>query len=265
MYYRTNENANEAATRRQAGARAPGRSSGRLGERGTPIDPPKSIVSLVIGEDVPLRRFECSADALARIQAVTGHVMTQAEVLDSVRFQAGNAAGVAAKVATRLQSTDSILVSTFQSTLGVSLTSGPSWRPTGGWSHGQIVRQRFLGAHRLLKSGALLYSCWGRPRGAGGLEANPNYLALARPGQYWIGLGRQYWEAVRNGDVDTTTHAFLFAALRAYYGPQLSDATALQAPSVPPFSNIHCYIKFVANLLNAKLPTWVEDNCAPSV
>ena len=30
----------------------------------------------------------------------------------------------------------------------------------------------------------------------------------------WIALGRLYWEAQRKGDVDTMTHAFLFAALR---------------------------------------------------
>jgi hypothetical protein len=227
---------------------------------GEPIVPPKSIVAIVFGEDVPIRRFECPAEALLRIKTVTGITMTRAEVLDSVRLQAGNAAGVAAKTASRLASPDATTVAAFENTFRVKHDS--SWRaPAAGWSHSRIVRQRFLGAHRLLKSGALLYSCWGRPRVARGPETSPDYLALAQPGQYWIALGRRYWEANRDGDVDTTTHAFLFAALRAYYGPLLSDAPATLVPPVRMLGNIHCYIQFVANMFNAKLPNWVADNC----
>ena len=225
-----------------------------------PIVPPKSIVAIVLGEDAPIRRFECPAEALLRIKAVTGITMSQAQVLDSVRFQAGNAAGVAAEAASRLASPDATVVSAFENTFRVKHDS--SWRaPTAGWSHSRIVRERFLGAHRLLKSGALLYSCWGRPRGAGGPETSPDYLALAQPGKYWIALGRRYWEATRDGDVDTTTHAFLFAALRAYYGPVLSDAPATVAAPAHMLGNIHCYIQFVAAMFNAKLPDWVADNC----
>ena len=223
------------------------------------INPAKPIVAIVFGEDVPMRRFACPADALARIQAVMGIPMTVGEVLSSVQLQAGNAAGVAAKTAARLESPDAIARAAFENTFGVKHDT--SWRaPGAGWSYGRIVRQRFLGAHRLLKSGALLYSCWGRPSGAGGPEIDPDYLVLAQPKQYWIALGRRYWEAVKKGDVDTTTHAFLFAALRAYYGPLLSDAPLTLAPSRV-FGNIHCYIQFVVRLFNANLPDWVETNC----
>lgn len=237
-----------------------------LGQPPPSVGPPRqSIVSVAFGEEVPIRRFECSAEAILRIQAVTGIVKTREELLESVRFQAGNAAGVAAKVASRLQVPDSTLASVFHNAFGVTHDSVPSWARPGGWNHGRIVRQRFLGARRLLKSGSLLYSCWGRPRRAGGPETNPDYLVLALPRQYWIALGRRYWEADRNVDVDTTTHAFLFAALRAYYGPLLSDAPPLQAPLVRMLGNIHCYIQFVVDLLNAKLPDWVQANCPKQV
>jgi hypothetical protein len=227
------------------------------------IDPPQSIVSRVFGVDVPIKRFECSPDALLRIQAVTGFTTTHAGTLSKVRLQAGNAAGVAKKAADRLASPDGNVISAFQNTFGKTPDAFPTSSPRpGAWNLGKIVRQRFLGAHRLLTSGALLYSCWGRPRKAGGPEVNPNYLVLAQPGQYWIALGRLYWEADRNGDVDTTTHAFLFAALRAYYGPLLSDATPTQAPSLRVIRNIHCYIQFVVRLFNSNLPTWVDINCS---
>ena len=224
------------------------------------IIPPKSIVAVVFGEDVPMRHFACPADGLAQIRAVMGTpAMTVGEVLSSVQLQAGNAAGVAAKTAARLESPDAIVISAFENTFGVKHDS--SWRAPGpGWSYGRIVRQRFLGAHRLLKSGALLYSCWGRPSSAGGPEINPDYLVLAQPGKYWIALGRRYWEAVHNGDVDTTTHTFLFAALWAYYGPLLSGAPLSTAP-IRTLNNIHCYIKFVTSVFNSKVPDWVQANC----
>jgi len=96
---------------------------------GEPIDPPKSIVAIVFGEDVPIRRFECPAEALLRIQTVTGITMTHGQVLEKVRFQAGNAAGVAAKTAARLASPDAMAVAAFESTFGVKHDS--SWRATG--------------------------------------------------------------------------------------------------------------------------------------
>ena len=125
-------------------------------------------------------------------------VMTVGQVLSSVQLQAGNAAGVAAKTAARLESPDPIVISAFANTFGVKHDS--SWRAPGPGTgaYGRIVRQRFLGAHRLLKSGSLLYSCWGRPTYPGGPELDPDYLVLVQPGQYWIALGRRYWEAVHN-------------------------------------------------------------------
>jgi hypothetical protein len=224
------------------------------------IMPPKSIVAAVFGEDVPMRHFACPADGLTNIRTLIGMpMMTVGQVLSSVQLQAGNAAGVAAKTAARLESPDAIVVLAFAACFGVKHDS--AWRaPGAAWSYGRIVRQRFLGAHRLLKSGSLLYSCWGRPAGAGGPEIDPDYLVLAQPGRYWIALGRRYWEAVRKGDVDTTTHAFLFAALWAYYGPLLSGAPLTLAP-VRMLSNIHCYIKFVTSVFNTNVPDWVEANC----
>ena len=223
------------------------------------IMPRKSIVAAVFGEAVPMRRFACPAEALEHIRAMTGMPMTVGQVLSSVQLQAGNAAGVAAKTAARLESPDPIVISAFANTFGVKHDS--SWRAPGpGWSYGRIVRQRFLGAHRLLKSGSLLYSCWGRPTSPGGPELDPDYLVLVQPGQYWIALGRRYWEAVHKGDVDTTTHAFLFAALWAYYGPLLSGAPLTLAP-VRMLGNIHCYIKFVTSIFGTNLPDWVEANC----
>jgi hypothetical protein len=230
---------------------------------GQPIvgHPRPSIVAVTFGEDVPLKRFECSPAALLSIQTVTGIANTREQVLDSVRFQAGNAAGVAAKVASQLHVPDSTLASVFYNAFAVTHDSVPSWARPGGWTHGRIVRQRFLGARHLLKSGSFLYSCWGRPRGAGGPDTNPDYLVLALPGQYWLALGRRYWQAYTNSDIDTTTHAFLFAALRAYYGPLLSDSPLAQRPYVRNLGNIHCYIQFVINLLNTKLLDWVEADC----
>jgi hypothetical protein len=211
---------------------------------------------------VPIRHFECPADALPRIKAVTGITLTAAEVSSRIRFQAGNAAGVATEVAKRLLSPDATAVSAFQNTFGISPDAFPSTLPrSGAWNWGRIVRQRFLGAHRLLKSGALLYSCWGRPRIAGGPETSPDYLVLAQPSQYWIALGRLYWEATRKGDVDTTTHAFLLAALRAYYGPLLSDASGMAVP-LRVFDNLHCHLQFAISLFNANLPDWVDANCS---
>jgi hypothetical protein len=260
MYFRINEGLSSNDTTGREALAEPLRSWSTLGQ--FQIDQPQSIVSRVFGVDVPIKRFECPADALPRIQAVTGFTMTHAQILSSVSIQAGNAAGVAKEAAARLVSPDPKVVSAFQNTFGVTPDSFPSSRPrSGAWNLGRIVRQRFLGAHRLLTSGALLYSCWGRPRQAGGPETSPNYLVLAQPSQYWIALGRLYWEAQGKGDVDTTTHAFLFAALRAYYGPLLSDATPTQAPSLRVIRNTHCYIQFVVRLFNSNLPDWVDINC----
>ena len=234
--------------------RAPGASLNPLGELNR-----QPITKIVVPENVPIQRFECSAEARQRIQAVTGAVLLQGQIRARVRLQAGNAASLATKAATRLQTVDSNLFSSFHDAFGVEPNSRPSWAPPGGWTHAQIVRQRFLGAHKHLKTPSLLYSCWGRPRGAGGPEVNPDYLALALPGQYWIALGLRYWQADQAKDSDTTTYALLLAALRAYYGPLLSDA-----PLVRKIGNLHCYIQFVADLLNANLPSWVESNCPKS-
>jgi len=240
--------------------RACGDRSNPLGEPNKPRQP---ITSIVAPESVQIH-FECSAEARQRIQNVTGAVLLQAQILNRVRLQVGNAASLAKKAATRLQTVDDALSSIFQNAFGVAPNSRPSWAGPGAWTHAQIVRQRFLGAHKHLKTPSLLFSCWGRPRGAGGPEVDPDYLALALPGKYWIALGRRYWQADQNKDFDTTTYALLLAALRAYYGPLLSNAPLEQAPLVRKIGNIHCYIQFVADLFNANLPVWVESNCPKS-
>jgi len=224
-----------------------------------PDIPPPIIVPLCPNLDVPLRHLECSDAALAHVQAVTGVLMTRAQVLEDMRNHARDAVCVAAHVAAELEGRDPKLVPAFSESFGVSPDSVPPWRTSpGGWNHGRIVRQRFLGARRLLASGAVLYSCWGRPRRAGGPEPNPDYLALARPREYWIALGRRYWETP---NFNTRTYAFLFAALRAYYGPLLSDVPLMRAPSLRLLGNVHCYIRFVIRLLNRSRPQWVEEGC----
>jgi hypothetical protein len=234
-----------------------------LNPLGEPNKPRQSVTSFVVPENVGIQRFECSAEARQRIQDVTGAVLLQAQIHNRVRLQAGNAASLAKKAATRLQTVDDTLSSIFHNVFGVEANSPPSWAPRGGWTHARIVQQRFLGAHKHLKTPSLLYSCWGRPRGAGP-EVNPDYLALALPGKYWIALGRRYWQADQDKDFDTTTYALLLAALRAYYGPLLSNAPLQQAPLVRKIGNIHCYAQFVADVFNLNLPDWVEANCPKS-
>jgi hypothetical protein len=209
--------------------------------------------------DVPIRHFECPLAALARIQTATGVTMTQVQVLEDVRDHVRGAVCVAAYVAAELEGRNSKLIAAFRESFGVSPDSIPSWRTSpGGWSHGRIVRQRFLGARRLLASSAVLYSCWGRPRHAGGPEPDPDYFALAQPGGYWIALGRRYWQA---SHYTTRTYAYLLAALRAYYGPLLSDAPLMQSAAVRLLGNAHCYIRFVIQILNSSRPAWVEEGC----
>jgi len=224
----------------------------------------QSITSIVAPETVQIQRFECSAEAQQRIQTVTGAVLLQIQIRNRVRLQAGNAAGLATKAAKRLETLDSDLFTTFQNAFGEKPDTRPKWAPAGGWTHAQIVRQRFLGANKYLKDPWVIYSCWGRPRGAGGPEVNPDYLALALPGKHWIALGRRYWQADQAKNFDTTTYSLLLAALRAYYGPLLSDAPLAQAPLVRKIGNIYCYIQFAADLFNANLPDWVESNCPKS-
>jgi hypothetical protein len=220
----------------------------------------KPITSVVVPENVPIQRFECSEEARQRIQAATGAaVLLQGQIRARVRLQARNAAGLAKKAAKSLETVDPNLFLSFKDAFSVEPNSPPSWARPGGWTHARIVRQRFLGAHKHLTSTSLLYSCWGKPRGAGGPEVNPDYLALALPGKYWIALGRRFWQADQSKDFDTTTYALLLAALRAYYGPLLSDS-----PLVRKIGNLHCYVQFVADLFNANLPDWVGSNCPKS-
>jgi hypothetical protein len=191
-----------------------------------------------------------------------GVQMTRADVLADIQDHVRIAACVASDMATRLGTRDPKLVAEFSASFGQAIDA--TWRP-GGWSHGRVVQQRFLGARRLLVSGAVAYSCWGRPRGAGGPETDLDYLALASPGEYWIALGRRYWEArdvnIKTFASDTRTFAFLLAAMRAYYGPLLSDARLMSAPSLRLIRNIHCYLRFAKRLLNWPKPQWVEDGC----
>lgn len=206
----------------------------------------------------PVPLFECPDSVLARITTDAGMPMNRAAVLTDIQRHIRVAACVASDMATRLGARDPRLVAEFSEAFGQPIDT--PWRP-GGWSHGRVVQQRFLGARRLLVSGDVLYSCWGRPRRAGGPETDPDYLALASPGEYWIALGRRYWKArdinLKTFAMDTRTFAILLAALRAYYGPLLSDAT----PTARVIRNINCYLRFAKRLLNWPNPQWVEDGC----
>lgn len=202
------------------------------------------------GIDVPMRHIECSSASVQKIIDI-GPFISRAEAIERLTMDIGHAAFVAHNSATALAAREEKTITAFKETFAVDPFRTDL--PAGRWTGGRIVQARFAGAFKLLNSGAILYSCWGLPRKAGGPEANPNYTIKVKPNNYWMALGRKYWE---ESDNDVRTAMCLSAALRIAYGEWVKEGLLNRQAN-----QVTCYIKFGFKLLDADLPAFVANTC----
>jgi hypothetical protein len=202
------------------------------------------------GIDVPMRHIECSSASVQKIIDI-GPFASREEALERLTMDIGHAAFVAHNSATALAAREEKAITAFKETFGVDPFRTDL--PAGRWTGGKIVQARFAGAFKLLNSGAILYSCWGLPRKAGGPESNPNYTIKVKPNNYWMALGRKYWE---ESDNDVRAAMCLSAALRIAYGEWVKEGLLNRQAN-----QVTCYIKFGFRLLDADLPAFVANTC----
>jgi hypothetical protein len=139
----------------------------------------------------------------------------------------------------------------FEAVFGVP----PSWHPTGAsWVLGGVVRKRMELAVNLLSGGSLWVYCFGYDLQP---DTPETYFVRAAGERYRIGLGVPFWEAIRDGDMESAESGLLAAALRIAFGDLIGFK-----PGAAPKNLAYCYARYALHLSGRKIPGWVAKGCA---
>jgi hypothetical protein len=186
------------------------------------------------------------------INQVTGQSLSAEEVQDLLQRTVDGAARLARTAAAPVVGDRAKL---FEAVFDRS----PLWRPPGApWVLGGVVRKRFRLAAELLSSGTLWIGCFGLPGPAVGRERDEpdGYILRAIDGIYRIGLGRRFWDLVRDGDTASAEAALLVAALRVAFGLLIR----FQRPG-PPKNRGFCYMRYALYVAGRTIPGWIGSGC----
>jgi hypothetical protein len=215
-------------------------------------DPPPGPAVAPAPARKPLRRIRCTAAELEKVNQILGKTHSADEIQSLIQraVDGGILLGRGAAVPVVGQR-----AKLFESVFGVA----PSWHPAGaGWVLGGVVKKRFEMAAKLLSSGTLWFSCFGLPwRDVfRGVDDPNDYILNAAGGIYRVGLGKRFWDAVRDGDTETAESAMLGAGLRVAFGKLIQFGSPRHTKN-----NGYCYMRYALHLAGRTIPVWLGNKC----
>jgi len=209
----------------------------------------------------PVRRFACSNDERKKIEQVVGKPVSTEELRTAVGTAVEKAVSLTSKAIHALEkSPRSAQTKTlFREIFGTFPEFVPQWRASGAdWKdRGELVALRLKRAASLLASGQIQYYCWGCPRG----DRDPaTYEACNYPiGKYIIGLGKGFWENLKNSSAENyMAMTLLHEALHSYYSSLIGNSHE------GTYGNAYCYQRFVSEINGLNLYPHTEKAC-PSI
>ena len=195
-------------------------------------------------------RIDCSDVQLQEIARIVGRPITADEVGTTVRRAIAGAIGLSRAAAIAVAGKQARL---FEAVFG--LPAG--WRPTGvSWRVGGVVRKRFELAARLLASGSLRFSCFGWSSPPPADDTPEKYYIRAMGDKYRIGLGKRFWESVRDNDPESAEVALVAAALRVAFGQLIRFTKDAKTKN-----RAYCYLRYALFSAGRKVPIWLASGC----
>ncbi len=209
----------------------------------------------------PVRHFTCSNDDRKKVVQVVGRPLSMEEMRTAVASAVGKAIALTSKAVKALEkSPRSAQTRTlFREIFGTLPEYVPTWRTAdAAWKdRGGLVALRLKRASGILASDQVQYHCWGCP---GGDRSPTSYEACNYPvGKYIIGLGKGFWENLKNASAeDYMGMTLLHEALHIYYSSIIGSSHA------GTYGNAHCYQRFVPEMNGLNLYPHTERAC-PSI
>ena len=208
----------------------------------------------------PIRFFTCSADDRKKIAKVVGKAVSEEELRNALSAAVKKALALTLNAARELErSPRSTGTKTlFREIFGTLPEFVPSWRAAGAiWKdRGGLVALRLGRAAKILAEGDIRFYCWGCP---GGDRPPETYEACNfPPGKYIIGLGKGFWENLKNPSSATNYMAMtlLHEALHVYF------SSVITAKHEGRYGNAYCYQRFVPEINGLDLYPETEKACA---
>ncbi|MGQ0444789.1 MAG: hypothetical protein ACT4O2_06615, partial [Beijerinckiaceae bacterium] len=195
-------------------------------------------------------RIDCTDVQLQEIARIVGRPVSAEEVGSTVKQTIASAIGLSRAAAVAVVGKQARL---FKAVFGLS----PGWHPTGvSWRVGGVVRKRFELAARLLASGSLRFSCFGWSSLPPADDTPEKYYIRAIGDKYRIGLGRRFWESVRDNDPESAEAALMAAALRVAFGQLIRFTKDAKTKN-----RAYCYLRYALFSAGRKIPIWLGSGC----
>lgn len=213
-------------------------------------DPPAVRAASPARSGRAMRQIQCSATQLERVNEILGKKSSAAEMQTLLQQAVDDAANLGRGGAVPIAGQRAAL---FEAVFGVPA----SWHPAGApWVLGGVVRKRMALAAKLLSSGSVWISCFGWPWPDPSPDTPETYVLRATGGKYRIGLGRKFWDAVRDRDSASVDSALLAAALRIYFGNLIRFS-----PGARPKNLSYCYMRYALYVAGRQIPAWIGAGC----